>query len=419
MLNNNTMNIARFLFLSLFTALAFTSCTDKTNQLANGVWRGTLQTDNSVDIPFNFEIYDSLGVKQMAFLNGKERLNINEIAETADSVFIKTPLYESEIRAVKTANGLRGKWIKHLPNKTISMPFMAESNQSFRFVKEENSGVTNMTGRWSVQFYKNNGSDTTFAVGEFEQSGNQVNGSFLTTTGDYRFLSGVVDNKTFMVSAFSGSSPVLFTGDLTDGSDIIKGKMYAVPSSVMSWSARRDEDAMLPDAYKIAGLKPGNDRITFSFQDLDGNKVSLSDDRFKDKVVVVQFLGSWCPNCMDETAFLAPFYDKYKNKGLEIIGLAYERYKETDRAKAAVLNLKKRFKVNYPILLTGYTNDKGQVEESIPALDNFSAFPTTIIIKKDGTVDKIHTGFSGPATGKHYTEFTQEFEKEINKLLAE
>jgi hypothetical protein len=59
------------------------------------------------------------------------------------------------------------------------------------------------------------------------------------------------------------------------------------------------------------------------------------------------------------------------------------------------------------------------VEESIPALDNFSAFPTTIIIKKDGTVDKIHTGFSGPATGKHYTEFTQEFEKEINKLLAE
>lgn len=415
------MNIARFLFLGLLAALTFAGCTNKTNQLTNGVWRGTLKNEGSVDIPFNFEIYDSVGVKQMAFLNGKERLNINEVEETSDSVFMKTPLYESEIRAAKTSNGLQGVWIKHLPNRTISMPFMAEAKQSFRFVKEGNgnTGVVNVTGRWSVQFYKNNGTDTSFAVGEFEQSGNQVNGSFLTTTGDYRFLSGVVDNKTFMISAFSGSSPVLFTGDLTDGSDIIKGKMYAGPRTVMNWSAHRDEDAMLPDAYKIAGLKPGNDHIEFSFPDLNGHAISLNDDRFKDKVVVVQFLGSWCPNCMDETAFLAPFYDRYKSKGLEIIGLAYERYKEMDKAKAAVLNLKNRFNVNYPILLTGYTNDKGQVEESIPALDNFAAFPTTIIIKKDGTVDKIHTGFSGPATGKHYTEFVQEFEKEINALLAE
>ncbi|WP_134089452.1 TlpA disulfide reductase family protein [Olivibacter sp. XZL3] len=412
-------NIAHFFSFGFLAAFAFTACTNKTTPLENGVWRATLKTDGTVEIPFNFEIYDSLGVKQMAFLNGKERLNINEVEETADSVFFKTPLYESEIRAAKTSKGLEGRWIRYLPNKTVTMPFVGEANETFRFVKEENTGVTNVTGRWSVQFYRNNGADTSFAVGEFEQSGNEVNGSFLTTTGDYRFLSGVVDNKTFMVSAFAGSSPVLFTGDLTDNNDIINGKMYSGPSSVVSWSARRDEDAMLPDAYKIAGLKAGNDRIDFSFNDLEGKPVSLSDDRFKDKVVIVQFLGSWCPNCMDETAFLAPFYDKYKDKGLEIVGLAYERYKETDKAKAAVMNLKNRFKVNYPILLTGYTNDKGQVEESIPALDNFSAFPTTILIKKDGTVDKIHTGFSGPATGKHYTEFTQEFEKEINSLLAQ
>lgn len=413
------MNIARFFSLGLLVALAFAACTKKTAQLENGIWRGTLKTDGTIDIPFNFEVYDSLGLKQIAFLNGDERLNINEVEETADSVFIKTPLYESEIRAAKTSDGLQGRWIKHLPSKIITMPFMAESNQSFRFVKEENTGATNVTGRWSVQFYKNNGADTSYAVGEFEQSGNEVKGSFLTATGDYRFLSGVVDNKTFMLSGFSGSSPVLFTGDLTDGDNIVNGKVYTGPSTVVNWSARRDEDAMLPDAYKIAGLKKGNDRIEFNFQDLEGGTVSLNDDRFKGKVVIVQFLGSWCPNCMDETAFLAPFYDRYKSKGLEIVGLAYERYKELDKAKAAVMNLKKRFKVNYPILLTGYTNDKGQVEESIPALDNFSAFPTTIIIKKDGAVDKIHTGFSGPATGEHYTKFTQDFEKEINKLLAE
>lgn len=408
----------RIFFLGCWMLLFAVSCSNESAGLSNGIWRGTLTTDSTIEIPFNFEIYDSLGLKQLAFLNGSERLNINEVEETADSVFIKTPLYESEIRAVKADGKLQGIWIKHLPGKTIQMPFAAEANTSFRFMKEASADAANVTGRWSVQFYSN-ANDTSFAVGEFEQTDNRVNGSFLKTTGDNRFLSGVVDKNTFMVSTFSGSGPVLFTGDLSGSNDIINGKMYSGPNAVVNWSARRDEDAMLPDAYKIAGLKPGNDRINFHFNDLDGNTVSLDDDRFRNKVVVVQFLGSWCPNCMDETAFLAPFYDKYKDKGLEIVGLAYERYKETEKAKAAVMNLKNRFKVNYPILLTGYTNDKKQVEESIPALDNFTAFPTTIMLDKSGAVHKIHTGFSGPATGKHYTDYIQYFEKEIDSLLAQ
>jgi len=409
-----------FVFGACIAGLA-SGCTNSVQKFQDGIWRGTLTTDSTIDIPFNFEVYDSLGTKQVAFLNGKERLNINEVEETPDSVFIKTPLYEGEIRAEKSAEGLQGFWIKQLPDKIVKMPFTAEANESHRFVKVETENVDgiNITGRWSVQFYKNKGRDSSFAVGEFEQSGNQVNGSFLTTTGDYRFLSGVVDKNTFMLSAFSGSNPMLFTGELSDGDNIVNGKLYAGPNAIVDWSARRDEDAMLPDAYKIAGLKPGNDRIDFNFTDLEGNPVSLDDKRFQNKVVVVQFLGSWCPNCMDETAFLAPFYDQYKDKGLEIIGLAYERYKEPEKAKAAVMNLKNRFKVNYPILLTGYTNGKGQVEESIPALDHFSAFPTTIIIDKSGAVYKIHTGFTGPATGKHYTDFVQEFKHEIDSLLAQ
>lgn len=410
--------ILHFFFFGTWISLLLLGCSRDTINLSNGIWRGTLTTDSTIEIPFNFEVYDSLGVKQFAFINGAERLNINEVEETVDSVFIKTPLYEAEIRAAKLKGKLQGVWLKHLPGRSIEMPFSAVEKTSTRFVRQTADSNDHVAGRWSVQFYRNN-TDTSFAVGEFEQSGNQVNGSFLTTTGDYRFLSGVVDQHTFMLSAFAGSNPILVTGDLSDGEDIIHGKMYTGPNSVVSWSARRDEDALLPDAYKIAGLKPGNDRINFSFTDLEGNHVSLDDARFQDKVVVVQFLGSWCPNCMDETSFLAPFYDKYKDKGLEIVGLAYERYKEPEKAKTAVMNLKKRFKVNYPILLTGYTNDKAQVEESIPALDNFSAFPTTIIMDKSGAVYKIHTGFSGPATGKHYTDYTQQFEKEIDSLLAQ
>ena len=45
---------------------------------------------------------------------------------------------------------------------------------------------------------------------------------------------------------------------------------------------------------------------------------------------MLQLSGTWCPNCKDETKFLAPWYEKNKDRGVEIIGLAYE--KKADRA---------------------------------------------------------------------------------------
>lgn len=410
-----------YFFIALLSSLLFSGCSSKKQSLDNGIWRGVLVTDSAVEIPFNFEVYDSAGVKQFAFINAGERLNINEVSETEDSVYIITPLYESEIRAAKLSDGsgLSGHWIKRLPDREIIMDFSGKPDEKHRFLDNPKEPSSNLAGRWSTQFLRNERQDTTFAVGEFEQKGSTINGSFLTTTGDYRYLSGVVDKNTLMMSGFSGSGPMLFTAEIRDSMNIVNGKLYSGPSSVSDWYAKRDEDALLPDAYKIAGLKAGNDHIDFTFKDLEERDVSLSDERFKGKVVLVQFLGSWCPNCMDETAFLAPFYDKYKDQGFEVIGLAYERYDDTERARKAVQNLINRFDVRYPILLTGYKNDKKEVEKSIPALENFTAFPTTILIDKVGRVVNIHTGFNGPATGKHYTEYIEGFEREINHLLAQ
>ena len=65
--------------------------------------------------------------------------------------------------------------------------------------------------------------------------------------------------------------------------------------------------------------------LTFSFPDVNGKMVSLTDDKYKNKVVIIQLFGTWCPNCMDETIFLTDWYDENKDRGVEIIGLAYER----------------------------------------------------------------------------------------------
>src|SRR5690606_21521466 len=321
------------------------------------------------------------------------------------------------IRAKLTSNGLEGNWSRHLPDGVQSMPFEAKPTTQWHFFQEPKAPTSNISGRWSVIFRKEMSQDTTLAVGEFVQEGNKIAGTFLTNYGDYRFLSGEIDGNIISLSSYAGASPSLFVA--TVAGEGMVGDMYSGPANHSEWKASRDDNAMLSDAYDITHLREGLNSLDFRFPDTDGKIVSLADERFMNKVVVLQFLGSWCHNCMDETAFLSPFYKEYNEKGLEIIGLAYERYAEPERAKKAVKNLIDRFEVTYPVLLTGYTNKPGEVLKSLPALENFSAFPTTILIDKKGIVRSIHTGFSGPATGDRYTEYVTNFESTIKELLSE
>lgn len=410
-----------FLRLSAIILIITTISSCKSSDVANlknGIWRATLKTASGVEIPFNFEMADSAGNKYLDILNGKERLRVNEISQEGDSIRIQMPLFDSEIKAVLEGNILKGKWVKHLANTDVAMDFTAESGADWRFFKANSEAKVDLNGKWSSTFISEDGKDTTLAIGQFTQEGSKLYGTFLTTTGDYRFLEGTVSGDKFYLSCFDGCHAFLFSGKVS-GNTITEGKMYSGYSAMDNWTAQKDDQAVLPDAYSLTGLKPGYQSIDFTFNDLEGNPVSIKDEKYKNKVVVIQFFGSWCPNCMDETAFMVPFYNKYQKQGFEVIGLGYERSTDVERARKNVGRLKDRFKVSYPLLITGFTNAPDQVEKSIPMLNNFMAFPTTIIIDKKGKVRKIHTGFSGPGTGKYYTEFAEEFEKFINELLAE
>lgn len=354
-------------------------------------------------------------------MNSTDRFLIDDINVKDDSVFIHIPLFDSEIRAAINGNSLSGNWIKHLADKNAIMKFDATPNTKWRFFETNSPSKVNVSGKWSSLFIKTDSTkkDSTIAIGNFIQNKSHVSGTFLTSTGDYRFLEGTVTDNAIYLSGFDGSSAMLFTGKLKNDSTISEGKFYSGFSSIKTWLARKDENAELPDAYSLTALKPGIKSIKFSFPDLNDNRISNIDSKFKNKVLIVQFLGSWCPNCMDETAFLSEFYRKNNKLGVEVIGLAYERTNDPIKSKRAISNLKKRFNVPYDILVTGVTNDTKEVVKSIPELASFSAFPTTLIIDKNGVVRKIHTGFSGPGTGKYYNEFVAEFEQTIKNLSAE
>jgi thiol-disulfide isomerase/thioredoxin len=395
--------------------LFFTSCRfSGPAKLQNGIWRATLKTATGKFIPFNFEVKDSLGSPRLAIINGAEYFKVPDVKIVDDSVFIHMPLFDSEFKA-KLADGvLTGHWIKHLPKKDVAMAFTAETGVDWRFFKAPLKPAFNVNGRWSAIFKSG---DTT--VAEFRQQGDKLTGTFLTTTGDYRYLQGTVAGDSLYLSCFDGGHAYLFNAKINDAKTIADGKYYAGYTSVDEWSAVKNDNAKLPDAYSLTVLKPGFKKIAFTFTDLDGKKVSLSDERFKGKVVILQIMGSWCPNCMDETSYLVNFYKKYHPKGVEIIGLAYERSTDFARSKNSLEHVVSHFGIIYPILITGYTNDKKELTKSLPMLSNFLGFPTTIIIDKKGDVRKIHTGFSGPGTGNYYAEFINEFEKLNDDLLAE
>ena len=400
-----------FLFLS--------SWTPKPGQLKNGSWKATLLRKDGLEIPFNFTTDTRGGKKVLYVKNAGEEMLVDEVTVKDDSVFINLPFFESSIKAKLDAQGnLNGLWFKRLSDHDQVMPFSATYNTAERF-QQRAPASKNITGRWAVTFKSGNDNPSP-AVGEFQQEGNKVTGTFLTPGGDYRFLQGIVDGDSLKLSTFDGGHAFLFTAFIKDNSLISSGNYYSGLSSPESWTAYKNDQATLPDGYDQTHLKAGEDHLNFKFKSIGGKEVSINDPVYKNKVVVIQIMGSWCPNCMDETNFLSQYYLKNKNRGVEVIALAYERSEDFNRSVVAINRFRNRFHVEYPMLVTGITlNDPLKTEKTLPQLDNIKVFPTSIFIDKKGKVRKIYSGFEGPGTGAHYLEFQKEFNQTIDSLLAE
>jgi thiol-disulfide isomerase/thioredoxin len=406
---------------SVLTALLFfivASSVSAQTKLQTGIWRGVLSNSAGNPLPFNFEVKDTAGHQQLIVMNGDERLKVTDVRMVGDSVFIRMPLFDSEFKLKLSGDSLKGQWIKHLGIKDAAMDFTAKPNQAWRFFNAGAAPKLNVTGRYTAIFGDTTQRDTT--VGEFKQTAAGVTGTFLTTSGDYRYLQGAVKDDSLYLSCFDGGHAFLFIAKINADHSLTDGKFYSGYSGLDHWTAVANPNAKLPDAYSLTALKKGFNKIRFTFKDVNGKNVSLSDSRFKNKVVIVQILGSWCPNCMDETNyFVSSYYKKYHKKGVEVVGLAYERTTDFAKSQRTVLQLIDHFNIPYPMLITGYTPSRGDPEKSLPMLADFKGFPSTIIIDKKGDVRKIHTGFSGPGTGEYYTQFIDEFEKLTDDLLAE
>lgn len=406
----------KFIWISM---IGLAACnTQPASQFATGTWQGHLVREDGGDIVFNFEVSDSSGKKTIHIINAGERMLVDDIREEGDSVFIRMPLFDSEFKTALQADGsLHGLWIRHLADRDASITFKAYPNTPERF-KTTTDAKFNISGRWPTYFTTPGKADSSLAIGEFEQNGNIVHGTFLTNTGDYRFLQGVVDGDTLKLSTFDGSHAYRFTALIKNDSTLTDGIFLPGITNTKHFTARKDSSVRLQDATTLATVKESGAVLDFSFPDLDGKKVSIKDDRFKNKAVIVQLSGSWCPNCMDETAYLSDWYKENKDRGVEIIMLCYERTIDFEKSQKAAAGFAKRFDVTYPVLLTGVTpSDPQKAEKTLPQLTGIKGFPTTIYVDKAGKVREVHTGFNGPGTGVHFEEYKKEFNALMDELL--
>lgn len=408
-----------FISFGLFFSLATSA---QQAALPSGSWRGELKRQDGQNIVVNFDIAYKDDKPVVYIRNASEKLEADDISFSGDSVFIKLPFFDSQFRLAASGNNvLEGTWRKTLADRDVVMPFRAVNNQNYRFKTRSKLPTAKVAGRWDVTFIDTITVRNYKAVGVFEQQGKKLTGSFLTPSGDYRYLEGVVDGDSLKLSGFDGGYALLFLAKVDKNNTITGGRYYSGSGpATRIWNAKKDPAAKLPDASAATHVKEGmQPRFDFTFKDVDGNPVSIKDDRFKNKVVIVQILGSWCPNCLDETRFMTELYQEYHDKGLEVIGLAYERTTDFARSQAAVKNFMKRLQVSYPVLITPVAvSDAQRAEKTLPQLESIPAFPTTIFIDRKGEIQFIHAGFNGPGTGEDYNKQKEEYYQIVNDLLS-
>ena len=412
------------------------------SRLAPGMWRGVLKLDpaqasrvggsgeqqrkapvdfeevTAGELPFLFEVvYDGPDSFHIVIHNGEERIEVRDIrygldrSTAKDTLVMEFPVMDSRIEAVCESGVMQGYWIVQY-KEDYRIPFEARFGEGYRFTELRKPPVQDISGQWAVVF--DPGQEGEYpAVGEFTQDGNQLYGTFRTETGDFRFLEGTVQANKLYLSCFDGSHAYLFEGKIMPDSTL-QGIFRSGSHYLGYWQARRDPEFRLADPDTLTKAARSEERISFRFPDASGRMVSTDDPEYQGKPMIIQILGTWCPNCLDESRFLREFAQKEPE--VAVLGIAFERYRETDRAAQAVRTYTERLDLPYKVLVGGYY-DKKEAASHVPFLEGIKAYPTMVFLDKDHRIARIHTGFDGPATSG-YREFTLDFNNFVKSLKA-
>ncbi len=372
------------------------------------------------ELPFNFEvIYENEQDFYIEIANGSERIRVDDIfigrdrSTAKDTVVITFPLYDSYIRAIFEEDVMEGEWVLN-NNPPQRIPFVARHGQAHRFTTLRKPPAADISGRWQAVFGIG-GQESYPALAEFRQEGNQLEGTFVTEAGGFGYLEGSVQANKFYLSGFDGARAFLFEGKIQEDSSLI-GSFRSGEGDQLLWQASRNSEFQLPSPLPLPAVREGFEGRVFSFE-AGGRRISMDSALYRNKVVIVQLMGSWSPNCRAQAEFLTQYLKQKGKREIEILALAFERHKEVDKAKKAVQAFKEKMALPYEVLYAG-SADEESTSRALPMLDGIRAYPSVLFIGRDGRIRQVQSGFAGPESSA-YAAFEQEFENHINQLLNE
>lgn len=349
--------------------------------------------------------------------NGKEVYNLSVKKRVGDTIIYQFPAQDAEWRIAFNDNytDARGWWINY--NKKTPVRYPVHLYHGILSSSEPQVNQINMEGKWRVVFAPGTANEETL-VGVFEQEmGNFVSGSFLSETGDYRYLHGYISGNTLQLQTYTGYWAFVVDATLQNN-DQMTGNFYSGASYNVPFTALRDSSVQLRDESSLTYLIKRDETVYLKgLTKLNGRKVNLDLNK-QNQVTLIQIMGTWCPNCIDESHLLNELQIQYGEKGLRVIGLAFEVGNDSKKQRARLNKFVKDLGINYNVYLAG-TSSKEAAAAYFPMLNGIMSFPTSILVDRNGKVLAIHTGFSGPATGQAYDDLVQKFKQEIEGALSE
>jgi len=373
-----------------------------------GPWRAVLDLAGG-PLRFSVSVVRDGGRLSGTLCNGSSCERFTAVHLTGDSLVLDLGDYAAGITARLHGDSLTGTYQNVGRRGPRVIPFRA-SRGSWPAA----AGPDVLLGRWDAWYQGT--LESTPRVLEFRNGPEGLEGTVISNSGDYGLFWGGAVRDSFALAHFDGANVYLLTGRLQG--DTLRGTFHAGLRTQTPFVATRSTGQphlTPPDA--ITRVDP-NLPLAFTFPDLSGRPVSLSDSVYAGKVVLVDIFGTWCPACHDAAPVLGRFYREYHARGLEIIGVAFEVTGDPAQDGAMVGRFREKFSIPYTLLLGG-ASETDVVRGVLPQLDGFTAFPTTLFIGRDGTVRRVHAGFYGPATGPQHPALVADFRREIERLLAE